>query len=313
MTETAPVTITAFIKKTDAGLPKEELEKLYVKTGIPVPGIEVQVIGEDWKACAARRFDARRDRHSRTVGDGRVLSRTPSAPPRSGATAGSTPATSPRSTRRATSPSPTGSRTSSAAARRWCRRSCWRTSPASADFILEAAVVGVPDDKWGQRPMVIVTLVPGASETEEDVIKHLMTEGVDKGKITKWMLPDYVLITNDIPKTSVGKFNKLVINQNMGDFVAKAKHVRTLSGYGSAMSDSQPSDHRRKRHKHPHRRAGQRAARPAAARLPRALVLVATPASRARRGRLPRRRARCPWLRPHRCARSLSKPTPCAT
>ena len=37
------------------------------------------------------------------------------------------------------------------------------------------------------------------------------------------MLPDYVLITNDIPKTSVGKFNKLVINRNIAEFVSKAK------------------------------------------------------------------------------------------
>ena len=60
------------------------------------------------------------------------------------------------------------------------------------------------------------------------MIKHLQTEGVDKGKITRWMLPDYVLITSDIPKTSVGKFNKLAINKNMSDFVSKAKHVRSL-------------------------------------------------------------------------------------
>ena len=45
MTETAPVSIMAFIKKTDADLPKEELEKLYVKTGIAIPGIEAQVVG----------------------------------------------------------------------------------------------------------------------------------------------------------------------------------------------------------------------------------------------------------------------------
>jgi fatty-acyl-CoA synthase/3-hydroxyacyl-CoA dehydrogenase len=97
---------------------------------------------------------------------------------------------------------------------------------ASADFVLEAAIVGVPDAKWGQRPMALVTFVPGATEQEEDVIRHLQTEGVDKGKITRWMLPDFVLITNDIPKTSVGKFNKLVINRNIAEFVAKAKQVR---------------------------------------------------------------------------------------
>ena len=101
---------------------------------------------------------------------------------------------------------------------------------ASADFILEAAVVGVPDDTWGQRPMAIVTLAPGATETEEDVISYLQTEGVDKGKITRWMLPDFVLITNEIPKTSVGKFNKLAISHNLSEFLAKAKRVRSALG-----------------------------------------------------------------------------------
>jgi acyl-CoA synthetase (AMP-forming)/AMP-acid ligase II len=97
---------------------------------------------------------------------------------------------------------------------------------ASADFILEATFVGVPDDKWGQRPMAIVTLVPGAMETEEDVLKYLQAEGVDKGRITRWMLPDFILITDDIPKTSVGKFNKLAINQSLSEFLAKAKRMR---------------------------------------------------------------------------------------
>jgi non-ribosomal peptide synthetase component E (peptide arylation enzyme) len=75
-----------------------------------------------------------------------------------------------------------------------------------------------------------VTLVPGATETEEDVISYLQTEGVDKGKITRWMLPDFVLITNDIPKTSVGKFNKLAISQNLSEFLAKAKRVTLAPG-----------------------------------------------------------------------------------
>ena len=95
----------------------------------------------------------------------------------------------------------------------------------TADFILEAAFIGVPDEKWGQRPMALVTLVPGASETEEDVLKYLQTEGVEKGRITKWMLPDFILITNDIPKTSVGKFDKLAISERLGEFLAKARRL----------------------------------------------------------------------------------------
>ena len=73
--------------------------------------------------------------------------------------------------------------------------------------------------------MAIVTLAPGATETEEDVLKYLQTEGVDKGNITKWMLPDFVVISDEIPKTSVGKFDKLAIKERLDDFVAKA--IRT--------------------------------------------------------------------------------------
>jgi fatty-acyl-CoA synthase len=228
MTETAPVTITAFIKKTDASLPQEELEKIAVKTGIPIPGIEVQVIDKDKKPVPhddstlgeivvrgpwvmgeyfkepERTAEVWRDGwfHTGDVAkidkDGYItIADRVSDIIRSGSEMVPTV--------------------------------LLENIAASAEFILEAAVVGVPDDKWGQRPMAIVSLVPGATATEEDVINHLQTEGVDKGKITRWMLPDYVLITTDIPKTSVGKFNKLVINQNMSDFVGKAKHVRSLS------------------------------------------------------------------------------------
>ncbi len=229
MTETAPVSIIAFIKKTDASLPTEELEKLSVKTGIPVPGVEALVVDENMKPVPhddsalgeivirapwvmeeyyrdpERTAEVWRDGwfHTGDVAkvdkDGYItIADRQSDMIRSGSEMVPTV--------------------------------LLENIAASADFILEVAVVGVPDDKWGQRPMALITLVPGSVETEEDVIKYLQTEGVDKGKITKWMLPDYVLITDDIPKTSVGKFNKLEINRNMAEFLAKAKHVRTLGG-----------------------------------------------------------------------------------
>ena len=87
----------------------------------------------------------------------------------------------------------------------------------TAEFVLEAAFVGIPDEKWGQRPMAIVSLVPGAKQDENDVFDHLKTEGVGKGKITTWMLPDYIVITGDIPKTSVGKFDKKVMRAAYAD------------------------------------------------------------------------------------------------
>jgi acyl-CoA synthetase (AMP-forming)/AMP-acid ligase II len=44
---------------------------------------------------------------------------------------------------------------------------------ATADFVLEATFVGVPDDKWGERPMALIRLMPGATQTEDDVIAEI--------------------------------------------------------------------------------------------------------------------------------------------
>jgi len=60
---------------------------------------------------------------------------------------------------------------------------------ATADYVLEAAYVGVPDEKWGERPMALVKLVKGATQSEADICEFLKAEGVEKGRITKWMLP----------------------------------------------------------------------------------------------------------------------------
>jgi len=97
---------------------------------------------------------------------------------------------------------------------------------SNADFVLEATYVGVPDEKWGEVPMAIVKVFPGMDRKEEDLLTFLQQKGVDAGKITKWMLPVYVAFVDEIPKTSVGKFNKLAVRKNMDDFVKRAKKVR---------------------------------------------------------------------------------------
>ncbi len=73
--------------------------------------------------------------------------------------------------------------------------------------------------------MAIVTLVSGSDKTEADILDYLEKEGVAKGKIAKWMLPDYILITDEIPKTSVGKFNKLYIKEHMAEYLSRAKKM----------------------------------------------------------------------------------------
>jgi acyl-CoA synthetase (AMP-forming)/AMP-acid ligase II len=97
---------------------------------------------------------------------------------------------------------------------------------SNADFVLEASFVGVPDVKWGEIPLALVKLMPGEKRREEDVLAFLQTEGVEKGKITKWMLPVYVALVEEIPKTSVGKYDKIAIRKRLDEFLQRAKRVR---------------------------------------------------------------------------------------
>ncbi len=75
--------------------------------------------------------------------------------------------------------------------------------------VAEAAVIAMPHEKWDERPMACVVPKPGQKEflREEDIVKFL------EGKVAKWMLPDKVIFIDEIPKTSVGKFNKKELRQ----------------------------------------------------------------------------------------------------
>jgi fatty-acyl-CoA synthase len=77
-----------------------------------------------------------------------------------------------------------------------------------------AAVVGVPDEKWGERPHALVVLKSGEKATLEDIQDHLK-QFVDSGEINKWAIPGHIDFVEDIPKTSVGKINKKLIRDQL--------------------------------------------------------------------------------------------------
>lgn len=80
--------------------------------------------------------------------------------------------------------------------------------------VSEAAAIGVPDEKWGERPMVLVVLKEEfkGKVTEEEIRRHFM-RFVDEGTITKWAVPDKIGFVEALPKTSVGKLDKKVMRQ----------------------------------------------------------------------------------------------------
>jgi acyl-CoA synthetase (AMP-forming)/AMP-acid ligase II len=225
MTETAPFAIRAFVKKTMIDWPEEKLDEIRVKTGLALPGLEVTVVDETGKPVP---------RDNETVGE--ILIRGPWImgqyyhEPEKTAEAwrdgwfhtGDVAKVDEEGY--ATIADRKSDIIRSGA--EMVPTVLMENLTALAEFVLEATYVGVPDEKWGQRPMAIVALVPGAKEKEKDIIDFLQTEGVEKGKITKWMLPDYILITKSIPKTSVGKFDKIAIKKQLPELLPKAKKTK---------------------------------------------------------------------------------------
>ena len=73
--------------------------------------------------------------------------------------------------------------------------------------IKEAAVIGVPDPKWSERPLACVVLEPGAQLSKQEVLDYLVP------RVAKWQLPDDVVFIDEVPKTSVGKFSKKTLRE----------------------------------------------------------------------------------------------------
>jgi fatty-acyl-CoA synthase len=73
--------------------------------------------------------------------------------------------------------------------------------------VLEAAVIAVPHEKWSERPLALVVLKPGGTLTAEGMIEYL------RPRVAKISLPDDVLFIDEVPKTSVGKFDKKVLRE----------------------------------------------------------------------------------------------------
>ena len=82
--------------------------------------------------------------------------------------------------------------------------------------VAEAAVIGVKDDRWGERPLALVVKSGGGALTDEVVKSHLK-RFADRGMISKYGIPEKILFVDSFPKTSVGKINKKALREQYGD------------------------------------------------------------------------------------------------
>ena len=70
------------------------------------------------------------------------------------------------------------------------------------DDVTGVAVIGVPDERWGEVPWAILTVRPGAAVTTDDVRSHL------DGRLARYKLPKHVVIVDELPRTASGKVRK---------------------------------------------------------------------------------------------------------
>jgi fatty-acyl-CoA synthase len=90
------------------------------------------------------------------------------------------------------------------------------------ESVLEAAVIGVPDEQWGERPKAFVVLKPNGTVGEQELIDHVGQ------RIARYKRPDHVEFVGGLPKTSTGKVQKYELRQRESSPTALARGERPV-------------------------------------------------------------------------------------
>jgi fatty-acyl-CoA synthase len=86
--------------------------------------------------------------------------------------------------------------------------------------VAEAAVIGIPDERWDERPLAFVVVRDGAAVTASELADFL------GAKVAKWQVPENWTFVEEIPKTTVGKFDKKPLRARFRDYKVKVERLR---------------------------------------------------------------------------------------
>jgi len=94
---------------------------------------------------------------------------------------------------------------------------------AASPDVLEAAVIGIPDEKWTERPLACI-VARGERVDPASLAQFL------HGKVASWQVPENWTFVDEVPKTSVGKFDKKVLRARYADGDFEVAHTKAPGG-----------------------------------------------------------------------------------
>ena len=91
----------------------------------------------------------------------------------------------------------------------WVSSLALESLASAVDGVSEVAAIGIPDPRWGERPLLLVVAAEGADHPAvEDAIRAAFEHAVSSGSLSKWAMPEGIRFVAEIAKTSVGKIDK---------------------------------------------------------------------------------------------------------
>lgn len=81
--------------------------------------------------------------------------------------------------------------------------------------VAEAAIIGVPDGKWGERPVAFVVAAASGGPPSAELLREGLMRHVDAGRLSRYAVPERVLVLETLPRTSVGKVDKRTLRARL--------------------------------------------------------------------------------------------------
>jgi len=205
MTETGPVASLSFPTDEVRGLPESEQVRMRARQGRVVPGVRFRVVSPDgrvapWDDRTKGELEVRGNWVAESYyNDEKSAERFDDGWLRTGDIAVVDAQGSIRIVDRAKDLVKSGGE--------WISSVDLELELAGHPSVLEAAVIGVPDEQWDERPLAYVVVKPGTHVTPDELRTFLSS------RVPKWWLPDEIVFLAELPKTSVGKLDKKLLRQ----------------------------------------------------------------------------------------------------